>query len=455
MRCGNCGRARGGHHGACECVPAWVWRDPKMVAAVHERDAQSVIQFLRRRVKSLSQESLSRMCGVAQSTINRAEAGKGLTDRRRAYEALQGLGAPLKAETQVTSLTTDSVALGVPAGGLQVKLEDVERRRFLRAVGTGVATTPLLTLTGLLNTSSKVSTTDITQIHQAATMFSSWDHSYGGSGVRTVVSAQLKWAVELLDRDIPTQHHTETFSAVARLAMVSGFMAFDAYAHTDARTMFTFATQAAEEAGDWQLRAKILSHRARQEIWCQNPEEGLTFAELGLVRADRLSEVEKAMLHTARARAFAKLQDKQAALAAVGAADEAFTRAERVPAPTWMAYYDQAQHQGDTGHALWDLAVGGLQSPQGATERLAAAVDGHPDAYRRSRAISGIKLASLQLRFGEREQAHTTAMTALNDMGQVHSKRALDDLKELSASAVRHQANELSEHTATVIESQP
>ena len=93
MRCGNCGRDRGGRHGSCECIPSWVWRDPKMVAAVRERDAQQVIQFLRHRVRNLSQEALARMCGVAQSTITRAEAGKGLTDRRKIHEALQGLGA--------------------------------------------------------------------------------------------------------------------------------------------------------------------------------------------------------------------------------------------------------------------------------------------------------------------------------------------------------------------------
>lgn len=93
MRCGNCGLERSGHRRACECVPAWVWRDPEVVAAVRERDAQRVIQFLRRRVKDLSQEALARMCGVAQSTVNRAEAGKGLTDPRKAVEALRRLGA--------------------------------------------------------------------------------------------------------------------------------------------------------------------------------------------------------------------------------------------------------------------------------------------------------------------------------------------------------------------------
>lgn len=102
MRCGNCGRAR---DGACACVPSWVWRDPEMAAAVRERDAQRAIRFLRRRVSTLSQEALARMCGVAQSTIARAESGTGLTNPRRSYEALQGLGA-LNAEPVTVSVSS-------------------------------------------------------------------------------------------------------------------------------------------------------------------------------------------------------------------------------------------------------------------------------------------------------------------------------------------------------------
>jgi hypothetical protein len=58
-----------------------------------------------------------------------------------------------------------------------------------------------------------------------------------------------------------------------------------------------------------------------------------------------------------------------------------------------MAYYDDAQHHGDTGHALFDLVIHGTVAPAG--ERLAQAVHGHTDAYARSRAISGTKLATL------------------------------------------------------------
>jgi hypothetical protein len=63
--------------------------------------------------------------------------------------------------------------------------------------------------------------------------------------------------------------------------------------------------------------------------------------------------------------------------------------------PDWMRYYDQAQHQGDTGHALWDLAVRQGEAEHEAASTLASAVAGHTETYVRSRAMSGIKLASL------------------------------------------------------------
>ncbi|WP_157515905.1 helix-turn-helix domain-containing protein [Nocardiopsis trehalosi] len=279
---------------------------------------------------------------------------------------------------------------------------------------------------------------DIAQIREAARTFASWDHSYGGSVARIALTAHLEWSGRLLHARIPASLRRDAFTAVAHLACVGGFTAFDAYAHDDARRMFAFALETAEEAGDWHLRAKVLSNRARQAVWCARPDEGLTWAELGLVRAERLSPPEQAMLHTARARAHARMGDRAQALAAVDAADRAFSSPADRPAPAWMDYYDAAQHAGDTGHALWDLAVAGTHPPGEALRRLQTATEGHTGAYARSRAISGIKLASLQMRATDPQQAVETAMRALDDAGRVRSRRAEDDLRELYRTAAHH-----------------
>ena len=95
----------------------------------------------------------------------------------------------------------------------------------------------------------------------------------------------------------------ELCSAVGYLGEVTAFMALDDHAHDDAYRLFRFASSCADEGGDWQLRAKVLNSMASQAICCGDPDSALTFTELALVRADRLTATEQAMLHTVRAHA--------------------------------------------------------------------------------------------------------------------------------------------------------
>ncbi|GHE32582.1 hypothetical protein GCM10017673_39250 [Streptosporangium violaceochromogenes] len=277
---------------------------------------------------------------------------------------------------------------------------------------------------------SVVSAADIEAVRNIAEVFSTWDHVYGSGLVREAVNSQLRHSVELLGARCPERLQPDLYSAVGFLGLVSAFMAFDAYAHKDARRMFRLALACAEESGNWHLRAKVLSSMARQAIWCGDPDTGLTLVELALVRADRLTPAERAMLLAARARALAKLGRTQETLSAVGMADQEFGRLKTDEELSWMRYYDTAQHAGDTGHALFDLAIRG-QFVGEASRRLSAAVAGHGDVYVRSRAISGTKLASLTMAVGDPEQATAIGAQALRDAGTVRSRRAADDLREL------------------------
>jgi hypothetical protein len=142
------------------------------------------------------------------------------------------------------------------------------------------------------------------------------------------------------------------------------------------------------------------------------------------------------MLHTTKSRALAKLGKVQETLSEVGKADEEFARARPDDDPAWMRYYDLAQHSGDTGHALYDLAMRGRFAAE-AQRRLAAAVEGHTDAYIRARAMSGIKLSSLVMAVGDPQEAITIGEVALEDASHLRSRRAADDLRELHRFAGR------------------
>ncbi|MFF2142146.1 hypothetical protein [Kitasatospora sp. NPDC058190] len=318
----------------------------------------------------------------------------------------------------------------------------MERRNFLAATSAAaLAAGPLLQListTSAAATPSLVHSADVEQIRTAATTLRSWDNLYGGGGVvRETALAQLRWAAGLLNASCPASLKVDLFTAVSRLATVVGASAFDAFAHEDARRLFVFATSCAEEVDYWPLRAISYNLLSRQATWREDPTAGLTLAELGLARANRLSPAERSMLHNARARALAKMGHAQQALAAIGESDDSF--ASLVPADEgpWMAYYDSAQHHGDTGHALFDLALAG-HPPREALSRLQTAVDGHGHGFARSRTFSRTKLASLRMATGDPAQAVDDGRIALTEASQLRSLRANHELGELSRLAHRH-----------------
>lgn len=321
---------------------------------------------------------------------------------------------------------------------------DVKRQEFLRAAFVGVggllaSPSTLLDLLAPLRPSDapkRVGRSEIEQVRGAADLLVSWGHSHGGAGVREAANAQLRWFGQLLGAQATPEVRVELHEAVGLLGHATAHMAFDACAYDDARQIFKFALACSEEVGSWHLRAKVLSSLARQEIWRGEADLGLTYAELALVRADRLTATEQAMLHTARARALAKLGRYQDTLRAVGQADEAFAHTEPAGDPPWMGYYDAAQHAGDTGHALFDLTVQGHRTE--AAPRLRTAVDGHTAGYVRSRAMSQTKLASLTMAVGDPDDAARIGLAAVADAGGLHSRRAAMDLAELRTYAGRH-----------------
>lgn len=331
-------------------------------------------------------------------------------------------------------------------------VDDVHRRQLLQTLAgaavTPVAAHPLANLISPTHTPAP-NTVDLREINGVRTMsrtYTAWDHEFGSGFVRDAATAHLRYVIGLLDANCPEKLRDELYDAVGSFAHTAGFIAFDAYDHDTARRLFEVAQGCAEERGheNWLLRAKVLSSRARQEIWVGNADEGLTLAELALVRSERVTATMRAMLHTARARALAKLARVKDTIDAITVADNEFGRSEPHNDPAFMKYYDHAQHMGDTGHALWDLAVHDIRWAPYARKRLAAAVAGHSSRFARSRAISGIKLATLEALTGDPAEATQVGLAALDDFGTMQSCRARTDLIALhDAAARRHRGREL------------
>ncbi|WP_431955838.1 XRE family transcriptional regulator [Nocardia lijiangensis] len=373
---------------------------------------------------SLPQESVSSWLNISQSALSKLEKGP--------------------APERLGQLIGFATALKIPPELLWFKLpgrsslDEVDRHSFLRAAAA-VTATAAISPAGLLRmlddirvseTPTRVGLLEIRQLRSAADLFANWDATYGSGLVRDVVAAQVRTAISYLNAECTPKYRPDLLLAVGALTHTAAFMAFDACEHADATTMFDVALACAEEADAWNLRAKVLSSMGRHAIWTGSIADGLGHIDRAFQHSDRLTPTERAMLFTAQARGHAKLGRIQDTLTAVGHADENFANAESQNDPSWMAYYDSAQHAGDTGHALFDLAVRGSFASE-ARSRLAAAVAGHGDEAARSRTMSTIKLASLVMATGDRDEAVSIGTTAITRAGAVKSKRAGEDIQEL------------------------
>lgn len=321
--------------------------------------------------------------------------------------------------------------------------DDVNRRQFLQTLGAVTAVGAGMSLAGIAEDlrsfagSTTVSEVDIARLEAASSFYTAWAHAHGSDQLGGAVSTEMSAAASLLEQPCPARLRSDLLTAAGQLGIATGALLFDSHQHQLSERVLAFATACAEEGGNWHLRAKALSWRARQAVWTGDSDAGLTFAQLGLVRDDRLTATERAMLHTAVARAHGRRGDVAATLRAIGEADDAFAAADPANDVPWMSYYDHAQHNGDTGHALAELAIHGVRVEE-TTQRLATAVAEHSASYVRSRAISGFKLAALTMHTGDPDQAVDLAKAASADAGGVRSKRLHRTALEIVHPAALH-----------------
>jgi hypothetical protein len=326
------------------------------------------------------------------------------------------------------------------------KLDNVKRQEFIHTattlgVGALALGEPLAALLGDSEPTpipARVGAPEIEQIRTATQVFESWSRTYGGGWAREAVMGQLRWSAGLLEAICPDRLRPELYFAVGDLADMAGCMAYDAGAQEEARRVHRFALGCAEQAKDWNLRAEVLSSMAAQAIQTGQPDDGLTLADQALVRADRLTATGRAMLHTDRARALAKMRRINETLTAIGTADEHFAHSTPANDPPCMASYNAAFHAFHAGQALFDLAILG-HNPAEANDRLTAAVAGNTDGYARPLTISLTKLASLTTVTGDPLRAAALGHAALDIAGTIRSRRATEELRELAHYAAPHQ----------------
>ncbi|WP_306366450.1 helix-turn-helix domain-containing protein [Nocardiopsis sp. CC223A] len=293
-----------------------------------------MIRFLRHHVRDLSQEALARMCGVAQSTIARAEAGHGLTDRRKAIEALRGLGAPLK---------TEGPHLPQPRA-----ISSTESPTPKADIGTEAGVDGSAALGSLWRNVVEGTTAE------AVTAFRLADRRAGGGHLYTLVMRYLSSRVGpalVSESGTPT-----TFIAAAGLTEMAGWMAHDAGRDDVAANHFQRALNLARAGEAGSLTAQIWASRAHLALHRDDTENALLAAEQAWRQLDGTEDT------ALRGRALAMLTRAHAARGDATTARTFLRQGEHLlsvpispPASEWTSPFDLASLASEAARSMCDL----------------------------------------------------------------------------------------------------
>nr|WP_281388698.1 helix-turn-helix transcriptional regulator [Nocardiopsis algeriensis] len=341
-----------------------VWRAPEIVAAVRDRDARSVIRFLRHHVEGLSQEALARMCGVAQSTIARAEAGRGLTDRRKAIEALQGLGAPLK---------TEEPHLPQPRAASSAESPTPEA-----GIGAGDGVDGSAVLGSLWRNVVEGSTAE------AVTAFRLADQRAGGGHLYTLV---MRYLSSRIGPALVSESGTPaTFVAAAGLTEMAGWMAHDAGRDDVAANHFQRALNLARAGGTEALTAQIWASRAHLALHRDDTKNALLAAEQAWRHLDGTEDTAlRGRVLAMLTRAHAACKDTTTARTFLRQGEHLLSVPVSPPTSEWTSPFDLASLAGEAARSMCDLGDHGaaaehahhalsLRSPERVRARLLASL---------------------------------------------------------------------------------
>lgn len=273
---------------------------------------------------------------------------------------------------------------------------------------------------------------DVDDLHRVIDGMERADHAAGGrTVVRSVALQQLAWAQDTLRLASfrTAAIRVAWMAAVARLGRLAGFMSVDARDHNTARRCFLLALDIAGRADDWPARLNVLSGMARQAVHLGDGRTALQIATLARAGESSASTTTRAMLRVLEARAHGVLGHTDAATTAVEQAESLYQGRRPADDPPWLWFYDEAQLLGDTGHALYPLALSGVDVD--AARRLREAVELHNEADNRGRVFSLVKLATLQSRHEPGAVAYATAAEATTAVAALRSGRAFDYLGDL------------------------
>ncbi|MFD7660435.1 hypothetical protein ACFV4N_41215 [Actinosynnema sp. NPDC059797] len=275
-----------------------------------------------------------------------------------------------------------------------------------------------------------VGAADIAVVRATTAAFADLDHRFGSTRIRPVVIHYLDSVVSrLLADSYGESTGRQLLGAAARLTELAGYMAVDTGRPGLAQRYYIQALRLTQAAGDRGMGGYVLaSGMSRAALVLGSPHEAVQLARVALEGSrGRNTPAVRAVCHAAEARGHALLGDARACQRAAGKAVEALEHDASDGEPAWAAHVDRAYLAEELARCARDL-----DQPAAAVRWADEALHGCPPDRSRRRGLRLVLLASAQLRAGEVDQGHHTALRAVEGLQGVCSAqcdRALEDFR--------------------------
>jgi hypothetical protein len=312
----------------------------------------------------------------------------------------------------------------------------LDRREFLVAM-TATALTSEVALRWLVSPPDErvqrdigpgwVGHSDIEAVRAMQSSLKAIDDAHGGG-------VALPMAVEYLRGQVAPLLHGRygemvgraLFSATAEFTMGVGWMAYDAGKHGLAQRYMAQALRMSHAGNDRAFGGRILAAMSHQALHLGEVRHGLDFAcaaRAGTKGA--VTPTTAAMLAAMEACAHAARGDTSPCLRALTDAERAFERSDQSEDPPWIDF-DEGGLAGHLTRSFRDL------NRPGEAERFAVrSIQLCRPTHLRTRVQRYAILASAHAQQGDLEGACAVGRQALEEMGRLRSKRALDDVARL------------------------
>ncbi|GAA4548273.1 transcriptional regulator [Amycolatopsis samaneae] len=289
----------------------------------------------------------------------------------------------------------------------------------------------------------RIGCAEVRKVEAETRTFRALDYRYGGGWCRDAVAAQLGWALRLLDADCSAAVRAALCSALADLAGLAGWTAFDSGRPVVAHAWLDRAVALATEGADDALLSTLRYRQGRVFLHHDAPHEALESFGRGVAAAESGGCVLMlSVLAANQAWAHAKLGDVRPALAALGRAADAFERADAADAPASARFFGETDLAAMAGTVYVELAAAADAAYAAmAVSELTRVVARYGDGMARSRSLCATMLATSHLIAEDVDEAAVTADRALTEAMTLNSQRFRDRLAPLERQARLRRAN--------------